>query len=195
MRRNWPGSTSASGSWNKACSRPAKNRFRPPACPRAGKAGIPVAVRRRGGPLTGPSVLSRTIRRALIDKPACDDYRAASEKMFLRKNTSCNPIQYRCSPNKEEVPMKYTSIALAALAVFATAAHAATPMMSAEWTAQACDAYKKDQVLSGGQVEKWIKNDAGRVYKFIHLYRTDCGEASLSDLMFFPKFGKAFCVF
>ena len=45
--------------------------------------------------------------------------------------------------------MKYTSIALAALAVFATTAHAAPPMMSAEWTAQACDAWNKDPILTG----------------------------------------------
>ncbi|OYY79080.1 MAG: sterol-binding protein, partial [Hydrogenophilales bacterium 16-62-9] len=39
--------------------------------------------------------------------------------------------------------MKYTPIALAALAVFATTAHAAPAMMSTDWTAQACDAWNK----------------------------------------------------
>ncbi len=91
--------------------------------------------------------------------------------------------------------MKTTSIALAALAVFATAAHAATPMMSAEWTAQACDAWNKDATLTNGLAEKWIKNDAGRGYKIIHLYRTDCGEATQTEMKIVAKDGKAMCVY
>ena len=91
--------------------------------------------------------------------------------------------------------MKYTSIALAALAVFATAAHAAPAMMSAEWTAQACDAWNKDANLTGGLGDKWIKNDAGRGYKIIHLYRTDCGEATQTEMKIVAKDGKAMCVY
>lgn len=91
--------------------------------------------------------------------------------------------------------MKYTSIALAALAVFATAAHAAPPMMSVEWTAEACDAWNKDPVLTDGLAEKWIKNDAGRGYKIIHMYRTDCGEATQTEMKIAAKDGKAMCVY
>lgn len=91
--------------------------------------------------------------------------------------------------------MKYTTIALAALAVFATAAHAAPAMMSVEWTAQACDAWNKDATLTGGLGEKWIKNDKGRGYKIIHLYRTDCGEATQTELKIAAKDGKAMCVY
>ena len=91
--------------------------------------------------------------------------------------------------------MKYTTIALAALALFATAAHAAPPMMSAEWTAQACDAWNKDPVLTNGLAEKWIKNDKDRGYKIIHLYRTDCGEASKTEMKIVAKEGKAMCVY
>ncbi|HEY0663509.1 MAG TPA: sterol-binding protein, partial [Thiobacillaceae bacterium] len=61
--------------------------------------------------------------------------------------------------------MKYAPIALAALAVLATNAHAAPPMMSTEWTAQACDAWNKDAALTNGLADKWIKNDKGRGYK------------------------------
>src|SRR5574340_1000679 len=53
--------------------------------------------------------------------------------------------------------MKYAPIALAALAVLATPVHAA-PLMSAEWTAQACDAWNKDALLAGGLADKWIKD-------------------------------------
>src|SRR4030066_39799 len=91
--------------------------------------------------------------------------------------------------------MKYTSIALAALAVFATAAHAAPAMMSTEWTAQACDAWNQDAALTDGLGESWIKNDKGRGYKVIHLYRTDCGEATMTELKIVPKDGKAVCVY
>jgi len=91
--------------------------------------------------------------------------------------------------------MKYTAIALAAMAAFATAAHAAPPMMSVEWTAQACDAFNKDPVLTNDLGTKWIKNNAGRGYKIIHLYRTDCGEATQTELKIQDKDGKPICVY
>jgi putative sterol carrier protein len=91
--------------------------------------------------------------------------------------------------------MKYTSIALAALAVFATTVHAAPALMSVEWTAQACDAWNKDPLLTDGLADKWIKNDAGRGYKIIHLYRTDCGEETQTEMKIMPKDGKAMCVY
>lgn len=92
--------------------------------------------------------------------------------------------------------MKYTTLALAALAAFATpAAFAAPAMMSADWTAQACAAWNKDATLTDGLAESWIKNDKGRGYKIIHLYRTDCGEATKTELRIAPKDGKAMCVY
>lgn len=91
--------------------------------------------------------------------------------------------------------MKFPSTALAALAVFATTAHAAPPMMSAEWTAQACDAWNRDATLTTGLGGDWIKNDKGRGYKIVQLYRTDCGEATRTELKIVPKDGKAQCVY
>lgn len=91
--------------------------------------------------------------------------------------------------------MKYTTIALAALAVLASTAHAAPAMMSAEWTAQACDAWNKDAVLTSGLAGDWIKNDKGRGHKIIHLYRTDCGEATKTEMRIAAKDGKAMCVY
>jgi putative sterol carrier protein len=91
--------------------------------------------------------------------------------------------------------MKYTSIALAVLALAATTAHAAPPMMSAEWTAQACDAWNKDATLTDGLGGDWIKNDKGRGYKIIHMYRTDCGEETQTELKLVHKNGKAMCVY
>lgn len=91
--------------------------------------------------------------------------------------------------------MKYTTIALAALAVLASTAHAAPAMMSAEWTAQACDAWNKDATLTDGLGGDWIKNDNGRGHKIIHLYRTDCGEATKTEMRISAKDGKAMCVY
>ncbi|MFN3752028.1 MAG: SCP2 sterol-binding domain-containing protein [Thiobacillus sp.] len=91
--------------------------------------------------------------------------------------------------------MKFTTIALAALAAFATTAHAAPAMMSAEWTAQACDAWNRDATLTEGLADSWIKNDKGRGYKIIHLYRTDCGEQTKTELRIAAKDGKAMCVY
>jgi putative sterol carrier protein len=91
--------------------------------------------------------------------------------------------------------MKYASIALAALAVFSSAAHAAPALMSAEWTTQACEAWNQDPTLTTGLGDKWIKNDAGRGYKIIHMYRTDCGEATQTEMKIVPKDGKAICAY
>lgn len=91
--------------------------------------------------------------------------------------------------------MKYTTIALAALAVLTTTAHAAPAMMSPEWTAQACDAWNKDATLTSGLADQWIKNDKDRGHKIIHLYRTDCGEATQTEMKIVPKDGKAICVY
>lgn len=91
--------------------------------------------------------------------------------------------------------MKYTTIALAALAILASTAHAAPAMMSTEWTAQACDAWNKDAALTTGLADKWIKNDKDRGHKIIHLYRTDCGEATKTEMRISAREGKAMCVY
>lgn len=90
--------------------------------------------------------------------------------------------------------MKIATLAAALLAVSASAAHAA-PLMSAEWTAQACEAWNKNDVLTGGLAEKWIKNDKNRGYKIVHLYRTDCGQATKTELKIQMKDGKAMCTY
>lgn len=90
---------------------------------------------------------------------------------------------------------KLSLMAAAVLTCSATAAFAATPMMSVEWTAEACDAWNKDATLTDGLAGKWIHNDNGHGYKIIHLYRTDCGEATMTELKIVAKDGKALCVY
>lgn len=92
--------------------------------------------------------------------------------------------------------MKHTTLALAALAAFATPVAIASPaMMSAEWTAQACSAWNEDKTLTEGLAESWIKNDKGRGFKIIHLYRTDCGEATKTEMRIALREGKAMCIY
>ncbi len=92
--------------------------------------------------------------------------------------------------------MKFLSLIITAglLATTATA-QAATPLMSTEWTAQACDAWNKDATLTTGLAGDWIKNDKARGYKVIQMYRTDCGEGYKTEIKIQAKDGKAMCVY
>lgn len=90
---------------------------------------------------------------------------------------------------------KLSLIAAGVMALSANAALAATPLMSTDWTAQACDAWNKDSVLTGGLADKWVHNDKGRGYKIVHLYRTDCGEKTMTEMKIVFKDGKAMCVY
>jgi putative sterol carrier protein len=92
--------------------------------------------------------------------------------------------------------MKFLSLIIAAgILGTAATAHAATPLMSVEWTAQACDAWNKDATLTTGLAGDWMKNNKGRGYKIIQMYRTDCGEDYKTELKIVPKDGKALCVY
>lgn len=90
---------------------------------------------------------------------------------------------------------KFSLIAAGILAFAAGGANAATPMMSTDWTAQACNAWNKDAQLTGGLVDKWIHNDKGRGYKIVHLYRSDCGPKTMTEMKIVLKDGKATCVY
>jgi putative sterol carrier protein len=111
-------------------------------------------------------------------------------------NVPGDVLVLRCFYHYWRIPMKITSLIIAAgLLAAAGTAHAAPAMMSAEWTAQACDAWNKDNALTDGLADQWIKNDKDRGYKIIHLYRTDCGEATKTELKIMDKDGKAMCVY
>jgi putative sterol carrier protein len=88
---------------------------------------------------------------------------------------------------------------VAALGLFAVAGSAAAAppvMMSADWSAAACRAWNEDPVLTTKLVEsEWIKNDAGRGFKVMQLYRNDCGEKATAELRVSLKDGKAMCVY
>ena len=87
-----------------------------------------------------------------------------------------------------------------ALTVFTLAlgapALAAPVLMSADWGRDACAAWNKDPVLTDKLAESgWIKNDAGRGFKVMQVYRTDCGEKATAELRVALKDGKAACVY
>jgi len=86
-------------------------------------------------------------------------------------------------------------VALTALAV-AGPADAAPVLMSADWGKDACDAWNRDPVLTGKLVESgWIKNDKGRGFKVMQVYRSDCGDKPTVELRVSLKEGKATCVY
>jgi putative sterol carrier protein len=77
------------------------------------------------------------------------------------------------------------------------AAQAADPLlMSADWGAAACVAWNADPVLTRDLVESgWIKNDKGRGFKVMQVYREDCGNKPTAELRVALKDGMAHCVY
>lgn len=80
-----------------------------------------------------------------------------------------------------------------AATLFAANATASTPYMSAEWATQACQGWNASPQLSNDLGAKWIKNDKGRGYKIIHMFRTDCGVDSKVEMKIVSQGGKAQC--
>lgn len=90
---------------------------------------------------------------------------------------------------------KLSLLTASLLAISASGVQAAPAMMSAEWTAQACDAWNKDATLTDGLADKWIENDKNRGYKIVQMYRTDCGAATKVEMKIQPQNGKAMCTY
>lgn len=69
-------------------------------------------------------------------------------------------------------------------------------LMSAEWAQGACEAWNKDAVLTDQLVEsEWVKNDKGRGYKVMQIFRKDCGETPTVEMRVALKENKATCVY
>jgi len=90
--------------------------------------------------------------------------------------------------------MRMNSIALAAIGLISLSAQAA-PLMSTDWAVQACSYWNTNPALTTELAEKWSKNDAGRGYKIIHMYRTDCGEDTKVEMTISTKGGKTTCTY
>jgi putative sterol carrier protein len=90
--------------------------------------------------------------------------------------------------------MRKTLVTLALLAGSAAGAHAA-PLMSSDWAVQACKYWNTNPALTDELAERWAKNDGGRGYKIIHMYRTDCGENTKVEMTISTKGGKTTCAY
>jgi putative sterol carrier protein len=95
------------------------------------------------------------------------------------------------------------------LGLFVVASLMAAPViadtyMDAAWAQKACNAWNASATLTGQLVDmdindngggySWTKNNAGRGYKLVQMYRSSCGEASKIQLTIQEKDGKAMCV-
>lgn len=92
--------------------------------------------------------------------------------------------------------MKQTKIATwstASLFTLAALSAEAGVFMDQEWAKQACDAWNKNATLTGELGDGWIKNDKGRGFKTIQMYRKKCGLGSKVELKIESQGGKAIC--
>lgn len=64
--------------------------------------------------------------------------------------------------------------------------------MSAEWAKQTCEEWNKDKVLTENLLE-WSKNDKGRGFKILQIYRKDCANDPWVELKIQNKDNKVIC--
>lgn len=75
----------------------------------------------------------------------------------------------------------------------------ANTYMDATWAKNACNAWNQSATLTKGLMgdgssSSWVKNNAGRGYKLIQMYRSSCGAPSKIQMIIQEKGGKAMCV-
>ena len=93
--------------------------------------------------------------------------------------------------------MRYRILTASFMAIFAGVSASAAPvLMSADWAKDACVAWNNEPVLTDKLAESGgVKNDAGRGFKVMQVYRTDCGGTATTELRISLKDGKALCVY
>lgn len=70
------------------------------------------------------------------------------------------------------------------------------PVMSAPWAQAMCAAWNADPTLTGQLVESgWVRNDGGRGFKAMQIYRADCPSSARVELQVAQKGEKAECVY
>jgi putative sterol carrier protein len=89
------------------------------------------------------------------------------------------------------------ALALATLgAAPAHAQEARAVAMSAPWAQAMCSAWNADATLTGKLVESgWMKNNAGRGFKLMQIYRADCPGSARIEMQIALKDDKAQCVY
>jgi putative sterol carrier protein len=88
-------------------------------------------------------------------------------------------------------------LVLGAVAVVSAGRTVAAPvLMTSDWAAQACLAWNNDPVLTGKLMESgWTKNDKGRGFKVLQVYREDCPKSPRVELRIAPRENRATCVY
>jgi putative sterol carrier protein len=79
-----------------------------------------------------------------------------------------------------------------------TSSFAQTPAvaMSEPWAKTMCEAWNADATLTAKLVESdWIKNDAGRGFKAMQIYRADCPNSARIEMQIALKDNKATCTY
>ena len=67
--------------------------------------------------------------------------------------------------------------------------------MSPAWAQQLCSAWNADAGLTGKLVESgWMRNDAGRGYKTMQVWRADCADSAHVEMRIALKDEKAQCI-
>ena len=68
--------------------------------------------------------------------------------------------------------------------------------MSSPWAQSMCTAWNADAALTGQLVESgWMKNDSGRGFKLMQIYRADCPNSARIEMQIALKENKAQCVY
>ena len=92
--------------------------------------------------------------------------------------------------------LKTSAFAIAIAAMAASPAFAEPVLMTGEWTKGLCTAWNNEPVLTGKLTESgWVKNDKGRGFKVIQIYRSECAKKPTAEIRIALKDGKAACVY
>ena len=84
----------------------------------------------------------------------------------------------------------------ASAALAQTPAPTPAPAMSAPWAKTMCEAWNADASLTDKLAESgWAKNDGGRGFKAMQIYRADCPKSPRIELQIALKDNKAQCVY
>lgn len=82
------------------------------------------------------------------------------------------------------------------LAALPALAQAQAPAMSPPWAQAMCTAWNAESALTGHLVESgWIRNDAGRGFKAMQIYRADCPNSARIEMRIALKDDKAQCIY
>ena len=92
--------------------------------------------------------------------------------------------------------MKQTTLLMIAALVAGGAQAQTGAAMSPAWAQAMCSAWNADATLTDKLVESgWIKNDGGRGFKAMQVYRADCPKSARIELQVALKGEKAQCVY